>query len=184
MLRCVSRRRIRTLRTDAFGSIVLSRKWALMTSRCSDEEVHAVCKSNLEDDQVIYDRRIAFSFLLPLSASFQLSPSRDAAFFFFFAVSFSPVPLASIALERSRRTRYPSKREAGCCRWWDKHQVATSHSPFIPVTPSRTRERRRTTNCNLHNYRDGVYLGIYTAIGRTVLQFVSADQMCASSPFR
>lgn len=44
-----------------------------MTSRCN-EEAHAAGKSNLKDDQVIYDRYIAFllsSFLdLLLSASF------------------------------------------------------------------------------------------------------------------
>lgn len=107
--------------------------------------MHAASKSNLEDDQVIYDRRIAFflsSFLhLPLST--------------FPHLSFSLISLVSTAHRHSRRTRYPSRRRAGCC-WWDEYQVATSHSPFIPVTRSRSRERRRTTNYNLHKYRGGV----------------------------
>lgn len=122
-----------------------------MTSRCN-QEAHAAGKSNLKDDQVIYDRRIALllsSFLdLLLSASF----SRCRL-----SVSFSLVHETRLyrAFWHSRRTRYPSKPRAGCC-WWDEHQVATSHSPFIPVTRSRCRERRRTTNYNLHKHRAGV----------------------------
>lgn len=110
-------------------------KVGLMTSRCN-KEMHTAGKSNLEDDQVIYDRRIVLflsSFLdLPLSTFSRLS---------FFLILF-----VSTAHGHSRRTRYPSKRRAGCC-WWDEYQVATSHSPFIPVTRSRSRERRQTTIC-------------------------------------
>lgn len=115
----------------------------LMTSRCN-KEMHAAGKSNLEDDQVIYDRRI----VLFLSSFLDLLLSTFSRF------SFSLISLVSTAHGHSRRTRYPSKRRAGCC-WWDEYQVATSHSPFIPVTRSRSRERR-TTNYNLHKYRRGV----------------------------
>lgn len=98
--------------------------------------------------------------LWSLYRSLTLFLSRSPSICLFLAVSplhlsFSLVPLVSIAFRHSRRTCYPSKPRAGCC-WWDEHQVATSHSPFIPVTRSRSRERRRTTNYNLHKHRTGV----------------------------
>jgi len=80
-----------------------------MTSRCN-QEAHAAGKSNLKDDQVIYDRCIALllsSFLdLLLSASF----SRCRL-----SISFSLVRLASIArsgLAEGRATPPNQERDA------------------------------------------------------------------------
>lgn len=78
------------------------------------------------------------------------------------SLSFSlPLRPAALLLLQSRlcisrldfvEGRYPSKRRerdaAGC--WWDGAERAPSRSPFIPVTRSRSRERRRATNYKLH----------------------------------
>ena len=80
---------------------------------------------------------------------------------------------------RLRRRTLPLQTSSGMLLVGRAKRVPTSRSPFIPVTRSRSRERRRATNYKLHVL--AVYLHDrwqYCAL------FVSADQMpaCTNVP--
>lgn len=67
-----------------------------MTSRCN-KEMHAAGKSNLEDDQVIYDHRI----VLFLSSFLDLPLSTFSCFFFSLISFLSSLPHTGIAEGRA-----------------------------------------------------------------------------------
>lgn len=67
-----------------------------MTSRCN-KEMHAAGKSNLEDDQVIYDRCIA----LFLSSFLDLPPSTFSRLSFSLILFLSSLPRTGIAEGRA-----------------------------------------------------------------------------------
>lgn len=157
--------------------------------------MHAVGESNLEDDQVIY----AFPLpppLLPPPLSLFLSLSSSV--FCFFPCSSNSATLSQSVLfppdhrqlslspsvptylsVRLRRRTLPLQTSSGMLLVGRAKRVPASRSPFIPVTRSRSRERRRATNYKLHVL--AVYLHDrwqYCAL------FVSADQMpaCTNVP--